>query len=128
MTWAWMVLLVSAVLVALFAGQNTDLVVVRFLGWEARTSQAVVIVLAALGGAALTILSALPQRVRVHLRTWDLQGQVRKLQEEKRLLSEQVSKAQEEARRLGDRLRKAEEQVRQLSEKVPEEAGQTGER
>ncbi|MDI6893513.1 MAG: lipopolysaccharide assembly protein LapA domain-containing protein [Bacillota bacterium] len=115
MTWAWLVWFVAAVLIALFAGQNTDLVVIRFLGWEWRTSQALVITGAAAAGVLLTAVSALPQRVRAYLRSSDLQGQVRRLQEEKRQLSERVTGAEEEARQLAEKLKKAEEEGRRPS-------------
>lgn len=112
MTWGWLVWFVAAVLIALVAGQNTDLVVVRFLGWETRTSQALVMVVATLVGVLLTALSGLPQRVRSYLRTSDLQARMRKLEQEKRELTERAQRAAEEARQLADRLKKAEEELR----------------
>lgn len=108
-SWAWLVWFVAAVLLALVAGQNTDLVVIRFLGWEVRTYQALVILGGATAGVVLTAFSALPQRVRAYLRSSELQAQLRKLGEEKRALSERLSKAEEEARALAERLRQAEE-------------------
>jgi len=115
MTWGWLVWFPAAVLMALFAGQNTDLVVIRFLGWEWRTWQALVIVGAIAAGVLLTALSALPQRVRAYLRSSELQSQVRRLEEEKRRLAERAARAEEEARQLADRLKRAEEEVRRLS-------------
>ncbi|MEW5933318.1 MAG: lipopolysaccharide assembly protein LapA domain-containing protein [Bacillota bacterium] len=117
MSWAWLVWFVAAVLLALVAGQNTDLVVVRFLGWEVRTYQAVVVVGAAAAGVVLTALSALPQRVRAYLRSSDLQSQVRKLGEEKQTLNDRLRKAEEEARTLAERLKQAEERAKQAEDR-----------
>jgi uncharacterized integral membrane protein len=126
MTWAWLVWFPAAVLMALFAGQNTDLVVIRFLGWEWRTWQALVIVGAIAGGVLLTALSALPQRVRAYLRSSELQGQVRRLEEERRELAERATRAEEEARQLAERLKKAEEEVRRLSGQAAQPGASSG--
>jgi len=126
MTWAWLVWFLAAVLMALFAGQNTDLVVIRFLGWEWRTLQALVIVGAIAAGVLLTTLSALPQRVRAYLRSSDLQAQVRRLEEEKRRLAERAIRAEDQVRQLAERLKEAEEEVRRLSGQAAQSGARSG--
>lgn len=115
-SWAWLVWFVAAVLLALFAGQNANLVVIRFLGWEIRTYQALVILGAAVAGVVLTVLSTLPQRVRSYLRSSDLQSQLRRLGQERQALDEKLRRAEEEVRALTEKLKMAEERARRAEE------------
>jgi len=96
-TAGWLLFVIFSVLVALFAGQNTDLVVIRFFGWEGRYSQAVVILVSAAGGALVALAGSLVQRVRFNLRLWDMQARMRKLEEEKRGLAQRLEEAEKAA-------------------------------
>lgn len=66
--------LLFAILIALFALQNTAAVHVRFLAWEYETSLVLVILGSATVGAVLTFIASLGSRVR-------RAGEIRRLEE-----------------------------------------------
>ena len=74
--------LTFAVLVAVFAMQNSSTVLVSFLAWEISTSLAVVILAAAALGALIAGSLGLVKQVEMGLRMRGLQAKLTKLQGE----------------------------------------------
>ncbi len=76
-------MLLIAALIALFAGQNVQVVTVRFLGWSVDTSLVVVIVFSAAAGGLLVGIMSLWRQLQSGLRHRDVAGRLGRLQEER---------------------------------------------
>lgn len=70
--------LILGLALAIFAGQNTVQVAVRFLGWEAQGPLAVVVLVSAAAGALVALLFGLPE---VFMARWRIRSLERRLQE-----------------------------------------------
>lgn len=92
--------LLFALAVAAFAVQNAEPMTVRFLQWEARTSQVVVILGAAALGALAAGLAGLFRQLRQGMRFRSLQQQVDRLEKEAAGLREDRDRLQTEVERL----------------------------
>jgi uncharacterized integral membrane protein len=86
---------VFAILIALFALQNTVTVNVRFLLWEYDTSLVLIILGSAIFGAMLTFLASLGPRIRRARTTRQLEETVRSQGERIRELEGRVRESQE---------------------------------
>ncbi len=78
----WIIALLFAILVALFAVQNTTPVTVSFLFWSAsQVAVALVIIASVAVGALITMLASLPRLVRGRLRTRALRRDLRQYEQ-----------------------------------------------
>jgi len=55
--WGLIVGILMLIVLLIFIGQNTDPVSIRFLGWTWNAPKAIVFLVAAIGGAAITVLT-----------------------------------------------------------------------
>lgn len=85
--------LMIAFLVVLFALQNVDPVIIRFLVWETKGSLALVLIITLLAGAMISYLATLPGLIRRRLMISHQQHQIDELQER---LAELEHKIEEE--------------------------------
>lgn len=65
MGWRFVLSLIFAMLVALFAIQNADSVVINFVTWKVTVSQALVILLSAILGAVIVMLLSLFKQIKM---------------------------------------------------------------
>lgn len=71
-----------ALIVALFAVQNSSMVAIRVLAWGLETSLVLVIIgSAALGALSVTVVS-LPRTIRLRLRLREYEGRIKRLEAE----------------------------------------------
>lgn len=81
--------LVFALIVAVFAVQNAQVVTLGFFGWGQEVSLSVVIIGAAAGGAVLAVLPLLFRHAQLRLKLWECEGRLDKLTaEHKRVRAE----------------------------------------
>jgi putative membrane protein len=78
--------LVIAALAILFAAQNNDPAIVKFLFWEFESSLALILVLSLLTGAVISFFVSLPTNLKVR---WSLRNQKKKNNELEKSLEEQ---------------------------------------
>ena len=84
--------LVFAIIIAVFAVQNTMMVVIRFFLWEANTSLVIVVLIAAAIGAVMLFLVNLLKNIGIKKEMKDLRRQVALLTTEKdKLLKTQAA-------------------------------------
>ncbi|MFO7941023.1 MAG: LapA family protein [Bacillota bacterium] len=76
------IVLLIAAIIAVFAGQNVQIVTVRFLGWSVETSLVVVIVFSAAAGGVLVGVISLWRQLQSGLRQRGLSGQLSRAQSE----------------------------------------------
>ena len=87
--------LVLAMVTALFALQNTDMVTVQFLFWEHQTSLVLVILGSAGSGIALALLASLGGRWKSHRTRRSLEAGVQAKDERIRALEEELRSLRE---------------------------------
>ena len=86
-----------ALIVALFAVQNSSTVSVRFLNWGFETSAVLVIIASAALGALSAGLLGLPRSIRLRLKVRELDGKVKRLEAELKAAREETGRAEEPA-------------------------------
>src|SRR5436305_14282862 len=91
----WIVALLFAALIALFAVQNTTAVNVSILFWSInQVSVAVLILATAVVGALITVLAGIPRLVRDRLRLRALRKQLRQAEQHREQLEAELSRYQ----------------------------------
>lgn len=86
-----LMLLVAAV-IALFAGQNVQVITVRFLGWSVEASLVIVIVFAAAAGGLLVGIASLWRQLQSGLSHREVAGRMSRLEQTKEELTEENAK------------------------------------
>ncbi|MFP4200787.1 MAG: LapA family protein [Bacillota bacterium] len=76
------IVLLIAAIIAVFAGQNVEVVTVRFLGWSVETSLVVVIVFSAAAGGVLVGVLSLWRQLQVGFRQRGLSARLTRSQSE----------------------------------------------
>lgn len=85
-----------AFLVILFALQNVDPVIIRFLIWETKGSLALVLIITLLAGSVISYLATLPGLIRRRLTISHQQNQIAELQARLGELEQQIERENEE--------------------------------
>lgn len=120
MGWRFVLSLVFALVVAVFAIQNAGAVPINFLVWEGAVSQALIIIMSAIVGAVIVLLLSLIKQIQLNLAVKSERKTGSVLQEEKKTL-------QEEKKALQARLDQATEQLTQLTSAMEAMSQDTGE-
>lgn len=91
----WIVALLFALMVAIFAIQNAEVVDIRFLGWQFQNISLVLVILGstAIGALLLFILGTIKQ-VPMTFKLKEAEGRIRKLESQLKELQEQLQQAE----------------------------------
>ncbi|PAB56632.1 LapA family protein [Anaeromicrobium sediminis] len=82
--------LIFAILVALFAIQNSESVVISFLFAEFNVSQALVILISSVLGAVIVMLLGVIKQIKLQLKIKEQSKKIKNLEEENKLCTNQI--------------------------------------